>query len=127
MARDYQSKSFGIPEQLSSRNSNTGYRQAIISAAIYRVKQKLVQRLNIADGHLLSAAVLSQQLQALRIRAMASSYLAPQRGWGSVQQHGFGLSRHEVRVLGRACSQWSHVPLKLRCIANCKQICCLAC
>lgn len=70
--------SIGEPWQETIRASPSGYQSS------YQ-----------AETATLDTAVLSQQLQALRIRAMASSYLAPQRGWGSVQQHGFGLSRHE--------------------------------
>lgn len=44
---------------------------------------------------LLETAALGQQLQALRIRAMASSYLASERSWGGAYQHNYPRNRDE--------------------------------
>ena len=48
MARHYQSEPFRIPEQLSSRDCNIGYRQAI-SAVIPCAGEALVHGVSIAD------------------------------------------------------------------------------
>ena len=50
MARLYQSKAFGISEQLSSRNCNTGYRQAVHFCLYFLVpREALVPGISIAD------------------------------------------------------------------------------
>lgn len=54
---------------------------------------------------LLDTAALNQQLQALRIRAMATSYLAPARDWTGLQQQGHARSREEGFPI-----QTSHAP-----------------
>jgi len=57
--------------------------------------QELAMQFNLTLLHHCAAA-LSQQLQALRIRAMASSYLAPGRGWGGLHQQAHARPRGEV-------------------------------
>ncbi|DBA72940.1 TPA: Poly(A) RNA polymerase cid13 [Trebouxia sp. C0005] len=47
------------------------------------------------EAEMLDTAALSQRLQALRIRAMASSYLAPARGQGGLHQQGYARNRDE--------------------------------
>ncbi|KAL0031136.1 hypothetical protein WJX77_005327 [Trebouxia sp. C0004] len=60
------------------------------------------------EAEMLDTAALSQQLQALRIRAMASSYLAPTRGQGGLHQQGYARNRDEGFAVQTGHTSYHH-------------------